>query len=83
VTEPNSCAFCALLAMRGFVYKESTVAFHSHDKCRCHAEPIFGHYQPGEQVAEWASLYKDATSSATGKTKLTEWRRAYDAAYRQ
>ena len=81
VTEPGPCAFCALLAMRGFVYKESSASFHSHDKCRCHAEPIFGEYRPGEQVAEWASLYKEATRSASGKDKRTEWRRAFDAAY--
>ena len=33
VIEPGACGFCAMLAGRGAVYKESTVDFRAHDHC--------------------------------------------------
>jgi len=40
-TSGKSCDFCVLLANRGFVYRESTVDFRSHDDCDCLATPEF------------------------------------------
>ena len=38
VTAPNACAFCVILASRGFVYKTSDISFHDH--CKCVAVPF-------------------------------------------
>jgi hypothetical protein len=35
ITSGNACAFCHMLASRGFVYRESTVGFDAHDHCAC------------------------------------------------
>jgi hypothetical protein len=40
VTSGKACDFCAMLASRGPVYKESTVDFAAHDHCSCVAEPV-------------------------------------------
>lgn len=41
VIEPGACGFCAMLAGRGAVYKESTVDFRAHDHCHCVARAVF------------------------------------------
>lgn len=81
LTEAKPCAFCALLATRGAVYKESTADFRSHDHCRCHAEPTFGPYEPPAQVREWQQLYQNATTAGNSAKTRREWRSAFDAAY--
>lgn len=37
----SGCKFCAMLASRGAVYKESTVHFAAHPHCSCSASPVF------------------------------------------
>lgn len=63
----NACAFCALMATRGSVYRTAESAgrdYHSH--CHCVAYPVF----PGESddaapyVATWDRAYVDAVKSA-------------------
>lgn len=63
----NACAFCALMAARGSVYRTAESAgrdYHSH--CHCVAYPVF----PGESddaapyVATWDRAYVDAVKSA-------------------
>lgn len=39
ITSGRACDFCSMLAGRGFVYKETTVDFPSHDHCSCSSEP--------------------------------------------
>lgn len=41
VTSGNSCDFCTMLAGRGAVYSEASVAFDTHDACHCDAVPAF------------------------------------------
>lgn len=41
VTSGGSCDFCTMLAGRGAVYSEASVAFESHDRCGCTAVPAF------------------------------------------
>ena len=36
----NACAFCAMLASRGPVYREETADFEAHDGCGCGIEPV-------------------------------------------
>jgi hypothetical protein len=67
VTEPDACSFCRMLATRGAVYTSSATAdFRAHTKqpngsggtCRCHAEPVFGHYEPTAQARQDLIDYK-------------------------
>lgn len=78
VTAFNPCAFCALMASRGPVYKSATSAgFQAHDACACSAEPVYSSEAewPG-RANEWADLY---TSEAQGTTDpLNAFRRAYE-----
>lgn len=55
--EARPCSFCALLAIRGPVYKQNTAGFRSHDHCRCHAEPVFGQWQADPRVQGWRDVY--------------------------
>jgi len=47
--------------------------------CRCHADPVFGPWEPSAQVREWQQLYQDKTSSENAARTRRDWRRAYDA----
>lgn len=79
-SKSGTCAFCALLATRGLVYKsERSADFRAHDGCQCHAEPVFTAYEPSAQVREWQALYASSTSSVFGKAKRTAFRRALAA----
>jgi hypothetical protein len=62
----GTCAFCAMLAIRGPVYKQDTVDFPAHPGCECHPEPVFGMYVPSGQILDWQSQYADAAKGRTG-----------------
>lgn len=77
-TDGNPCAFCALLASRGPVYKsEASAVFQAHRRCGCGAEPVFSQDQawPG-RAQEWADLYRDAAQGESDQ--LNAFRRAYE-----
>lgn len=78
ITSGDPCAFCALLASRGGVYRgEDTADFEAHDHCSCSAEPIYsGSLAPTGKAAEWDQLYQD--KAAGGSDQLLEFRRAYE-----
>lgn len=76
VTEPGACAFCLMLATRGAVYKEQTADFRTHTNCRCHAEPVFGVYEPPARVRAAQALYKQSTAGLSGAGRLAAFRRA-------
>lgn len=91
VTDGAPCAFCAMLAGRGPVYKsERTAEFRSHDHCGCMAEPFYGGGRaawPG-RAREFHALYQQATRDAaadgsldrgTSNDLLNAFRRAYEA----
>lgn len=79
ITELAPCAFCALLAIRGAVYRTGkTGGFQAHDHCRCHAEPVFTAYEPPARVREWQQLYRDTTTGGNAAKTRREWRRAFD-----
>lgn len=70
VTDGDPCAFCALLAGRGPVYKKDTVGFQAHDECGCTAEPVYkGSEWPG-RAKEFHDLYNEATFEAREKGDL-------------
>lgn len=49
-TGPHPCAFCSMLASRGFVYGREP-KFHTHDNCQCSPVPIF--------TKDWALSLRD------------------------
>ena len=66
----NACAFCAMVASRGAVYRSEASAGEGrkyHDKCHCIAVPVWdgGSYQPAPYVKAWESAYKNAGTSDT------------------
>lgn len=91
VTSDKPCAFCALLASRGPVYKsrESAVRgkvfstavmdFRAHDSCMCTAEPMYSNESEWpNRGREWADLYADVARGQPDP--LNAFRRAYEAA---
>lgn len=68
--EPGACSFCLMLAIRGPYYNTHASAnFRAHKKkpngsggdCRCHAEPVFGEWEPQAAVRAAQELW-DATN---------------------
>lgn len=62
VTDGNPCAFCAMLASRGPVYRDAAAAdglqYHAH--CGCTAEPAYSQWEPSEQEQAYIDAYTDA-----------------------
>jgi hypothetical protein len=79
VTSPRPCAFCAMIAGRGPVFRKTTVEFDAHDHCGCTGEPVYDRRTrwPG-RAHEFEELYKSSTVGADDP--LNAFRRAYEAA---
>lgn len=78
VTSGVPCAFCAMLASRGPIYKSSgSVSFHSHDHCSCYPEPVYSRDAawPG-RGRDFQRLYKSSTAGAPNPRLA--FRRAYE-----
>jgi len=73
VTDGNPCAFCAMLASRGPVYRDAAAAdglkYHAH--CGCGAEPVYGTWEPDEREQGYLDAYMDARYPG-GKTRSTK-----------
>lgn len=71
VIEPGACSFCAMLAGRGGVYKESTVDFRAHDHCHCVARPVFkGQESINQDLSE---AWGRETKGTHGKHAIAAW----------
>ena len=82
VTDGSPCAFCAMLAGRGAVYRsETTAGFDAHDKCGCTAEPVLNATSalPG-RGAQWSQMWAESSQGASGADARRAFRRAYEAA---
>jgi hypothetical protein len=81
VTSSNPCAFCAMLASRGGVYRtETSASFEAHSHCMCVAAPVFSHADA--QATRNNPLYqqwKQATKGTSGQDAVNAWRRYWDA----
>lgn len=73
VTDGDPCAFCALLASRGVVYKQDTAGFQAHNDCGCTAAPAFSHDQQLPELSEVA----DRVYREHGHGSLAGFRRAW------
>ena len=91
-TKPGCCYFCAMLASRGFVYKEdsfdsSDARFSGpgnakvHDSCGCGLRPAYSRAEPPpERNAELEELWTTIGENARdGETTVQTWRRIYEA----
>jgi hypothetical protein len=83
VTDGDPCAFCAMMASRGPVYKEDSFDFSdprfvgpgtakAHDHCGCHNEPVYG------RRTEWPGVAAQAHDIWSGTGSLLEFRREWD-----
>lgn len=78
VVSGSGCAFCAMLASRGPIYKGGSVSFDAHDGCLCGAEPVY------RDDADWPvgarryrALWDDATTGIPStEDPLNAFRRA-------
>lgn len=87
VTDSDPCAWCAMLASRGPVYKTAVTAGDPrqggdryHDHCGCVAVPAFSLDEPFVGVAE--KLYDDwlrVTRGTGGRNAVNTWRRWWEA----
>jgi hypothetical protein len=81
VTASNPCAFCAMLASRGAVYKsEQSAGFQAHGHCRCTAAAVFSENDAGfiAQNNLLQQEWKRVTKGHSGKYALRAWRRYWD-----
>jgi hypothetical protein len=76
VIEPGACSFCAMLAGRGGVYRESTVDFRAHDHCHCVARPVFkGQQSMNQGLSEAWGRETKGTSGADARAAWDKyWR---------
>lgn len=81
ITDGKPCAFCAMLASRGFVYKsEETAGGQYHDRCGCFAQPMYSpHAELPARSQTFSDLWSEITGEFTGADKARAFRRAYDA----
>lgn len=85
VTDGDPCAWCAMLASRGPVYRtEQSAGFSAHDACACQAEPVYSRdtLWPG-RAAEFRRLYREVTTGTTGRDSINAFRRAYEQLQRE
>ena len=88
--EPGACSFCAMLALRGAVYKkrsfeDSNARFEGggysikvHNHCRCHPVPVFGKYEPPADVREYEAVWKRSTKGLSGADARKAFRAALE-----
>lgn len=62
VTDGNPCAFCAMLASRGPVYRDaaSSAGLQYHAHCGCTAEPMYSEWEPTEAEQRYIDAYTEA-----------------------
>lgn len=74
VTDGQPCAFCALLASRGIVYKEQTADFKAHNDCGCTGAPAFQRDQELPAISREAEqVYRERDSGDALKAFRKAW----------
>lgn len=87
VTDGSPCAFCAMTAGRGPVYRsEATAGFEAHRKCGCTGEPVYSTDAPWSPSAQkFRDLYDQAArgvpSSIPKSDRSAEVRREFRRLY--
>lgn len=80
VTDGDPCAFCAMLASQGAVYKSrQTAEFKAHGACGCQPMPIFDRNAAVPDLnREFARLWRRSTRGLKGKEAFNAFRRAHE-----
>lgn len=87
VPSNKPCAFCAMLASRGFVYESAATADgllkKYHHDCKCTVVPGWGKNPRvhGYSPTEWLDAYEDCFVPGDYKETLANMRRAYPALF--
>lgn len=89
VTHGKTCAFCAMLASRGPVYKTRSTAgdprgrpARFHDHCDCTVEPVFSTAQEiPEASQQFDELWAASTAGLSGADARNAFRIAYEDTY--
>jgi hypothetical protein len=80
VTDDDPCAFCALLASRGLVYKAETVGFEAHNDCACYGMAAFSRDIELSKVAqEAAKVYRNRGKGPALKAFRKAWESRHQA----
>lgn len=79
-TSAKPCAFCAMLASRGHVYKSAmTAGFKPHDACHCVPEPAYSTDAPPTPSAQrFGDLWNESTRGYRGQDAINAFRRSYE-----
>lgn len=91
ITDGNPCAFCAMLASRGPVYKSARSAvtgpvlvngeYKAHPRCGCTAKPVYAKADPWpERNQQFREQWDATTKGYSGNDALNAFRRALAAA---
>lgn len=78
VTDGNPCAFCAMLASRGPVYKDAAAAdgLMYHSNCGCTAEPAYSNaWEPTESEERFMNAYGQARAEVAPNGKAINTKR--------
>jgi hypothetical protein len=77
VTDGDPCAFCAMLASRGPVYKDQqTAGFSAHDHCACTAVAVYDRESWPGLGSEFQQLWNEHIQGRySGQDALSAWRR--------
>lgn len=78
--DADPCAWCAMLASRGAVYKSAATAagFPYHDHDQCIAVPLFEREQEPPEVELLYERWLQVTAGHSGRSAIREWRRWWD-----
>lgn len=79
VTSGRPCAFCAMLASRGPVYRDADrAAFQAHDHCSCTPEAAYNGSQMPTVSRQLRDQWRQATRGLSGTDALNAFRRSLD-----
>lgn len=78
VTSGRPCAFCAMLAGRGPIYKESAAGFDAHDHCSCAAEPFYDGAAWPARNEQFRDLWNETTAGVSGADARSAFRAALE-----
>lgn len=95
VLQGDACAWCAMLASRGAVYKEASatqvvgrsgltrgsreIGSSYHDHCHCTSEPLYVGEPEPDDVVALRDQWEETTAGLSGKDALNAFRRARSA----
>jgi hypothetical protein len=74
----SPCAFCAMLASRGPVYREESADFEAHGGCQCTAEPVYDQdrYSWPSGASEFRRQWDEVTAGLGGDDAVNAFRRS-------